>query len=325
MNEFIPDRLLHGVYISRINEVMDYIEDNLTESLTLDELSDVAGFSKYHFHRIFYAFVGETLSQFIWRIRLGKAAALLANDPTKTVAEVADECGFASGSSLSRSFKKRFGMNPLQWKNEKSSKSNSGVIESNLGIVEDNVDHSSSFSHLYNRSIDSFSRRMNMGKKAERLDIVNFEESTVAYVRYIGPYAGDERLFETLFNKLCSWAGPRGFLEQKSARFLIIYHDNPEVTEEEKLRLSVCITVPQDTRVDGDIGKMIVPAGEYAVAHFELDSTEYAQAWDWVYGVWLPESGYIPDDRPSFEMYPDVESSEEGKKVVEICVPIRST
>jgi len=125
---------------------------------------------------------------------------------------------------------------------------------------------------------------------------VNFEESTVAYVRYIGPCAGDEKLFETLFNKLCSWAGPRGFLEKKSASSLIIYHDNPEVTEEEKLRLSVCITVPQGTRVDGDIGKMIVPAGGYAVAHFELDSTECAQSWNWLYDVCLPESGYIAND-----------------------------
>ncbi len=60
-----------------------------------------------------------------------------------------------------------------------------------------------------------------------------------AHIRYMGPYAGDELLFEILFNKLCSWAGPRGFLEQKSARSLITYHDCPEPTEEEKQRLSV--------------------------------------------------------------------------------------
>lgn len=124
---------------------MDYTGYYLSESLTLDELSYVAGFSKHHFHEIFYTFVGETLYRFIWRIRLGKAATLFANDPNNAVAEVANERGFASGSSLSRSFKKRFGMNPLQWKNEKSNKNISGEIESNLSIFERNVDHPSSF------------------------------------------------------------------------------------------------------------------------------------------------------------------------------------
>lgn len=324
MTENLSDKGLHVLYMSRINEVMDYIENNLSEPLTLEELANVAGFSKYHFHRIFYAFVGETLSQFVWRLRIGKAAALLANDPKKTVVEVADECGFANGSSLGRSFKKRFGMSPLEWKKKKSEDSNLGECESNLGMGDGNTDRSSSFSRLYNHSIDSYLRRMNMGKKAERVEIMNFEESAVAYVRYIGPYAGDEKLFETLFNRLCSWAGPRGLIERKGAQFLIIYHDNPEVTEDDKLRLSVCITVPEDTKVEGEIGKMVIPAGEYAVARFELDTTEYAGAWDWVYGSWLPESGYVPDDRPSFELYPDVESSVEGKKVVDIYIPIRN-
>ncbi|WP_367358491.1 helix-turn-helix domain-containing protein [Mesotoga sp.] len=117
----------------------------MSESLTLDELSDVAGFSKYHFHRIFHASAGNTLFQFIWRTRLGKAVTLFTNDPNSTVAQVADQCGFASGSSLSRSIKKRFGMNPLQWKNEKPNKINSGVTESNLGIFEGNVDHPTFF------------------------------------------------------------------------------------------------------------------------------------------------------------------------------------
>ena len=166
-------------------------------------------------------------------------------------------------------------------------------------------------------------RGMSMGKESKNVSIIDFPESTVAYVRYIGPYAGNESLFEWLFGKLCAWAGPRRLLEREDAKFLIIYHDNPEVTDESKLRMSVCLTVPEGIEAEGEIGKMIIPAGLYGAARFELDTTEYADAWSWVYGQWLPQSGYVPDDRPGFEMYPGEESKEEGKRTVDIYVPIR--
>jgi DNA gyrase inhibitor GyrI len=54
---------------------------------------------------------------------------------------------------------------------------------------------------------------------------------------------------------------------------IIIYHDNPDITDETKLRVSVSISVPPDTAVDGEIGKMVLPAGKYALARFELSDT----------------------------------------------------
>ncbi|MCK5076904.1 MAG: helix-turn-helix transcriptional regulator, partial [Calditrichia bacterium] len=55
---------LRSEYIASINRVIDYIEKNLDKNLTLDTLSDVANFSRFHFHRIFSAIVGETINQF---------------------------------------------------------------------------------------------------------------------------------------------------------------------------------------------------------------------------------------------------------------------
>jgi methylphosphotriester-DNA--protein-cysteine methyltransferase len=57
-------------YISRINRVIDFINSNLKNEITLEQLADVANFSKFHFHRIFTSIVGETLSQFILRRRV---------------------------------------------------------------------------------------------------------------------------------------------------------------------------------------------------------------------------------------------------------------
>jgi AraC family transcriptional regulator len=96
------------------------------------------------------------------------------------------------------------------------------------------------------------------------------------------------------------------------------------VTEESKLRLDVCVTVPPETKVDGEIGKTVIPAGRYALARFEIDPKQYEQAWDFVFGGWLPESGYQPADGPCFEWYlNDPNSHPEKKHIVNICVPVK--
>jgi len=148
-------------------------------------------------------------------------------------------------------------------------------------------------------------------------------EKSVAYVRHVGPYAGDTALFGRLFGKLMGWAGPRGLL-QPEMQCMAVYHDDPKVTEDDRLRLSVCIPVPEDTKTDDGIGKMTIPAGKCAFARFELNPDEYSRAWDAVMGKWLPESGFQPDDRPCFELYHnDPKTHPEGLHIVDICVPVK--
>jgi hypothetical protein len=100
-------------------------------------------------------------------------------------------------------------------------------------------------------------------KSGKKIDTTNGGESlpkAFAYVRHIGPYAKDEKLFERLINKLCAWAGPRGLLARPDAKMLAVYHDNPDITDEKNLRTDMCLTVPPDTKVDGEIGKSVIPA-----------------------------------------------------------------
>ena len=85
---------LREEYTSRINRVIDYIEKNTDKGLSLESLAKVAIFSPFHFHRIFRAMVGETLNQFIQRIRIEKAAAQLIVNPKKSITEIAFDCGF---------------------------------------------------------------------------------------------------------------------------------------------------------------------------------------------------------------------------------------
>ncbi len=153
--------------------------------------------------------------------------------------------------------------------------------------------------------------------------IEDLPELEVAYVRHIGPYKADPQLFSRLIGQLMRWAGPRGLLGRGSP-LMVFYHDHPDLTEERNLRISVAIEVPAETPVDGEIGKMTVPAGRWGVVRFELLPDEYQQAWDWVMGEWLPASGYQPDDGPCFERYlNDPATHPEGRSIVDICLPVK--
>lgn len=161
-----------------------------------------------------------------------------------------------------------------------------------------------------------------MNNKEQTVEVRNLPEMTVAYVRYVGPYKGNAQLFENLYQKLFRWAGPRDLLKIPETKSIIIYHDNPEITDESKLRVSICITVPADTIVDGEIGKMIIAAGKYALARFNLNPHEFEEAWNWAYGIWLPQSGYTCDDRPCFELYHH-DGESRNNFTVDICIPVK--
>lgn len=326
MVQDLRQKYLREEYIARINRVIDYIGANLSGELSLEELAAVAHFSPFHFHRIFGAMVGETISSFIKRLRIEKAASMLIQNPKKSITDIALECGFTSSSVFARAFQETFGMSASQWRignyynNNKDSQTDSKENQHVSNARKDFV-----FYSFYTDNKQFWRVEMKTGKQiSTNVEVKDVPEMHIAYIRYIGPYAGDVELFGDLFNRLFTWAGPRGLLNFPETKILSIYHDNPEITDESKLRTDVCITVPADTKVDGEVGKSVIPAGKYAIAHFEINPDQYGDAWNTLYGGWLPESGYQPDDRPCFEMcIGDPKQHPEGKHVVDIYAPVK--
>ncbi|MCG8309609.1 MAG: AraC family transcriptional regulator [Cytophagales bacterium] len=308
------NKYLVNEYRSRINRVFDYIETNIEKQFSLEELAMQAGFSKYHFNRIFSAMVRETPFQFINRIRLEKAAAMLKYRTNDTISDIAIKCGFSDLSVFSRNFKAHFAMSPTAWRKINPENSN---MSQTLGNFDQEREAISMYFCDESKTI-KWSSTMELNQSTE---VKKLPQMTVAYVRHTGAYKGDEKLFEQMFNKLCTWAAPRGLMAQEDLKFFAVYHDDPKVTEEENLRTSACMTIPADTKVDGAIGKMEIAAGNYAIARFILTAKDFEQAWDWLFGTWFPSSGYQPDDGPCFEMY--TEEQEGGKIPVDICVPVK--
>ena len=318
---------LRGQYVARINCVIDYIEANIDKDLSLQDLAQVASFSPFHFHRIFRAMVGETLSQFIQRVRIEKAAAQLIGNPRKSITRIALDCGFSGSAPFARVFKETFGMSASDWRSGGYQKHrNIRKADSNDNQGPSKIEKDSGAFSLY---IDSATQNLIWRLKVKDTNLIQVEvkdmpDLHVAYVRHIGPYQGDETLFQRLFEQLMTWAGPRNLLRFPETMMMCVYHDDPDVTDPNKLRTSVCITVPEDTPVEGEIGKMTIPGGRFAVARFELLPDEYQQAWDTVFGSWLPQSGYQPDDGLCYEIYQsDPAQHPEGKHFVDICIPVK--
>ena len=82
-----------------------------------------------------------------------------------------------------------------------------------------------------------------------------------------------------------------------------IGHDDPKVTPADKLRYDCCFTVPDHIQPEGDVGVTILEGGPHAVITHKGPYTQLGQAYDWLYGAWLPTSGREPRDAPPFEVY----------------------
>ena len=95
----------------QLNRVITYIQGHIDESLELQVLARVAGFSPFHFHRIFAAFVGEPLGQYVRRLRLESAARKLL-DSSQNVTNVALAVGYETPSAFTKAFKQYSGVSP---------------------------------------------------------------------------------------------------------------------------------------------------------------------------------------------------------------------
>jgi DNA gyrase inhibitor len=309
MHQITANKTLTDDYTSRINRVIDYIENNLDKQFTLDELALVSHFSKFHFSRIFWGMMGETPFEFIARIRLEKAASMLRMYPHEPVLQIAMRCGYNDKSVFSRNFKSLFRVSPSAWR--KMNSNNSQLLSNSSQHEAEDAGYFCDESKI--------PRRLTMESKP--VEVKNFPATTVAYVRHTGPYMGNSELFGSLFNKLFAWAGPRGLIRPDSRSFAV-YHDDPSVTDAQKLRLSICLEVPPGTPVDGEIGSMELEAGKYVMARYQLLPQDFPQAWRWLFGNWFPNSGYQPDDKLPFEIYYG-QPGADGKLTVDICVPVK--
>jgi AraC family transcriptional regulator len=109
----MPNILLAPDFLA---DVLAYIEAHRFERMTVAELASVAGFSPYHFSRLFTARFGESVMSYVRTCRLQAAALRLTGDAPPALVDLAFECGFESQEAFTRAFRSRYGVPPGQFK-----------------------------------------------------------------------------------------------------------------------------------------------------------------------------------------------------------------
>lgn len=113
------------MYTRLINKTEDYIENNLKEDISLNDLAQNAHLSEFHFHRIFKKYSSETVNEFVTRFKLERAAIFLCVNSEISITTIAMEYGYNDSSSFSRTFKKHFGVSPLKYRKQQELSKNS--------------------------------------------------------------------------------------------------------------------------------------------------------------------------------------------------------
>ncbi len=103
-------------YTERFMYVCDYITEHYNEDLTLDDIADISGFSKFHFSRLFKQFTNMSFYKYLNKKRIENAEKLLM-DQELTITEVALRCGFSSVSAFIRMFRIMKNCTPTEFKN----------------------------------------------------------------------------------------------------------------------------------------------------------------------------------------------------------------
>lgn len=300
-------------YVKRINRVMEFIDARYHEQVNLDKLAEVAHFSPFHFHRIFSMMTGETPADFFLRIRTEKAAQQLRDCRSKSISDIAFDCGFSSMALFARTFRRHFGTNAGTFRrSEKPVFAKDGIYYSKNGqpLHKNGQTDAGSISEI------CFKNLIIMETK---IVVKEMPDMQAVYCRHTGAFNEICKAYDKVFR----FAGPRGLIKADS-HTVTVYHDDPSVTEISKVRQSACLIVDGDVETEGEIGKITIKGGKFAVGHFEIEVTGFEKAWNTMC-AWFTESGYEPGEGNPYEYYYcDPGNHPEHKFVLDICIPVKA-
>ena len=154
-------------------------------------------------------------------------------------------------------------------------------------------------------------------------EVKEMEGMELASIHNVGPYMGDQKLFENMFNKLMDWAGPKKLMTE-TTKMVSVYHNDPMTLPEEEHEMSVCISVAKEVTGSGDIKRIKLQSGKYAIGRYELSDNEYEDAWTNIIREKMVEANVEMLDGECFEVYlNNPEEHESGKQILDICIPVK--
>jgi len=327
-------------YARRMHKVLAHIDQHLDETLELADLAEVAHFSAFHFHRVFAAWMGETLGDYLRRRRLETAALRLIAQPDLPVLSIALSVGFGSAEAFARAFKNRFACTPSGWRAQEARRHQAQLEslrayrreppamyqddnpvrdgdsgqDSNPGQAVGNPDqatrqrtgHHGDSTHL-------------IKEPAMKVQILDRQPTHLAYLRRTGAYGPG--LSEFWRDTVYPWMVTHNLLGQPRYG---ISHDDPGITAADKCRYDACVEVPSGFVATGKALLTTLPGGKYAATRVFGTTARVGATWNAMLRDWLPASGMQLDARPFFEYYPPHAryDPQTGAFECDICIPV---
>ncbi|GAA0824649.1 AraC family transcriptional regulator [Clostridium tertium] len=280
-------------YINSIKKALNYIENNLLEDIDLSAIAKEAGYSLYHFHRIFKGIVGDSIKNYVRKRRFTEAAKELVYT-NKSIVEIGIKYGYESREGFSRAFEKVYGRNPSEVRRDNL-----------LYFIREpiNVDYMMFQLKLTTEGLTplyrNLSERYVVGKKWKvKADGSNLQDIPLLWQKW-----NNEKESGKIINNKCAdeIMGICIFSEEDAFDYMIGH----EVNSIEY--------VPDD---------MVIYRLEpslYAVFRVIGPITESVQkTWDYIYSVWLSESKYKHRNIDDIEYY----YYNQGKLVADLYIPI---
>ena len=277
-------------YHKAINQSIDYINGNLNEAIDLNKISEIANISEFHFHRIFKAYIGETVGSYISRLRLEKAAQKL-HITNFTLTEIAERTGYQSQYSLSKAFKNHFGVTPTAFKN----------IQTYFSSQISKTEHEPLELHP---------------------NILISDNKNLVYIRIIAKY-GSELDYRTAWKKLWQYAKQKNIVSENS-EFIGLSFDDPNITSHEQCRFYACISTDKPQKPEGEFGLQTIEKGKFAVFIHQGTYSGLNNLYQSIYMDWLPSTKIRLRHSMPFEKYlnnPD--KVKETDLITEVYIPIK--
>ncbi|QIE29334.1 HTH-type transcriptional activator RhaR (plasmid) [Caballeronia sp. SBC1] len=272
------DAVAPAAYARRFDAVLAYIDANLDGDLSVDLLSRIAHFSKFHFHRQFAAYTGVPVARYVQLMRLRLAARRLASRNGCSVFDAALDAGFDSPEAFSRAFKRVFGIAPSSFRRQP-----------NWQVW------SASFVTPY------LSRTLTM-----QLRIVAFPETRVAALEHRGPVGH----INASVRKFIGWRMQSEQSPVSSSRTFGIPRSNPDTTPPDEFRFDICGEIDGPVASNADwVRELVIPGGRCAVVRHVGSTDHIGETIYPIYSDSLPASGEELRDHPLFfhylSVYPD--------------------
>ncbi|WP_298553688.1 AraC family transcriptional regulator [uncultured Algibacter sp.] len=255
-------------YEQKLNVIIEFINNNLDSKIDVKTLAEMSHFSPFHFHRITRALLGEPIGAYISRTRLETAAKIIRYS-SEDIESIAYRVGFETPSSLSKAFKNYFGVSPTEYrKNKLFTFKKTNIMKTTLNIKKPKIEDIDDKQCLYYRMQGAY----------QTLDYASAWEKLWGQVKA-------QKLFT------------------KGIQMIGLPHDDPKVTDDNKIRYDACLIIHKDAKPTGDIGIKTIKGGQFAVFLYQGSYKYIAEVYDYIFNDWLLNNNYELRDAPVRERY----------------------